>query len=115
MPQMNDSRALRAFGFTGFAAIVIASVAALAAPPPPPPPPPPGQTDVYLVRQDFSDCTNTNVPNVDSPLVGGIVWLSRGNDGNTTVKVALTASPNTTYHFFLKCVRQIGDVMTGEE
>ena len=33
----------------------------------------------------------------------------------TDVKVAMTASPDTTYHVFLKCVRQIGDVTTGDE
>jgi hypothetical protein len=27
----------------------------------------------------------------------------------------MTASPDTTYHVFLKCVRQIGDVTTGDE
>ena len=41
--------------------------------------------------------------------------LSRGNDGNTTVKLAMTASPNTTYHFYLKCVRELGTVVTGDE
>ena len=41
--------------------------------------------------------------------------LDRGSDGNTTVKVAMTASPDTTYHFFLKCVRQLGDITTGDE
>jgi hypothetical protein len=47
--------------------------------------------------------------------VGGTLLLSRGNDGNTTVKVAITVSPDTTYHFFLKCVRQLGDIATGDE
>ena len=64
---------------------------------------------------DQSDCTNSNVPNQDSPAVGGLVMVSRGNDGNTTVKVAMTASPDTAYHFYLKCVRQLGDVKTDDE
>jgi len=80
-----------------------------------PPPQPPNERQVYLVRQDFSDCTNGNVPSADGPNVGGNVWLIRGTDGNTTVKVGLTGTPNTAYHFFLKCVRQIGDVVTGDE
>jgi hypothetical protein len=67
------------------------------------------------VRLDQSDCTNSNVPNKDSPDVDGLVTVTRGNDGNTTVKIAMTASSNTTYHFYLKCVRQLGDITTGDE
>jgi hypothetical protein len=55
--------------------------------------------DVYLVRLDQSDCTNSNVPNKDTPDVDGLVTVTRGDDGNTTVKIAMTASSNTTYHF----------------
>ena len=75
----------------------------------------PNQRQVYLVRQDQSDCTNSNVPNVDSPLVGGNIWVTRLHDGNTSVKVAMTAKPSTTYHFFLKCVRQLADITTDDE
>ena len=75
----------------------------------------PNQRQVYLVRQDQSDCTNSNVPNVDSPLVGGNVWVTRLHDGNTSAKVAMTAKPSTTYHFFLKCVRQLTDITTDDE
>ena len=75
----------------------------------------PNQRQVYLVRQDQSDCTNSNVPNVDSPLVGGNIWVTRLHDGNTSVKVAMTAKPKTTYHFFLKCVRQLTDITTDDE
>src|SRR5258708_4064029 len=80
-----------------------------------PPPPPPNEREVFLVRQDQSDCTNTTVPGGDSPNVGGTLSLSRGSDGNTTVKLAMTVSPNTTYHFYLKCVRELGTITTGEE
>ena len=73
------------------------------------------QRQVYLVRLDQSDCTNSNVPNEDSPDVDGLVTVTRGSDGNTTVKIAMTASSNTTYHFYLKCVRQLGDITTGDE
>jgi len=82
---------------------------------PGPRPSDPNQRQVYLVRQDQSDCTNSNVPNVDSPLVGGNVWVTRLHDGNTSVKVAMTAKPSTTYHFFLKCVRQLTDIKTDDE
>src|ERR1700739_1346114 len=57
------------------------------------------QRQVYLVRLDQSDCTNSDVPNKDSPSVDGIVFVGRGNDGNTTVKIAMTASSKTTYPF----------------
>jgi hypothetical protein len=103
---------------TGAATMLIATLAAWAQAPHTtigPPPPPPNERQVYLVRLDQSDCTDSNVPNTDSPSVGGNLWLSRGSDGNTTVKVAMTVSPNTTYHFFLKCVRQLGDITTGDE
>jgi hypothetical protein len=70
---------------------------------------------VYLVRQDQSDCTNTTVPSGDSPNVGGNLWLTRDSSGNTTVKVAITASPDTTYLFNLKCVKQLGTITTGDE
>jgi hypothetical protein len=76
---------------------------------------PANERDVVMVRLDQSDCTNTTVPSGDGPNVDGYVAVVRGNDGNTTVKVSMTASPDTTYHFFLKCVRQLGDIKTGDE
>jgi hypothetical protein len=81
----------------------------------PPPPTPPNERQVYLVRQDQSDCTNSNVPNHDSHLVGGNVWVTRASDGMTHLKIAMTASPATTYHFFLKCVRLLTDLKTDSE
>jgi hypothetical protein len=70
--------------------------------------------EAVLVRQDFSDCQNGNVdPNPIEP--GGVAVLQRLNDGTTGVKVAITAKPNTKYHFFLKCVRILGDIQTGDE
>jgi hypothetical protein len=59
---------------------------------------------VDLVRQDQSDCTNTTDP-ANPPVISGTVSLNRDSDGNTSVKVAMTVSPDTTYHFFLKSVR----------
>jgi len=81
----------------------------------PGPPIDPNQRQVYLVRKDQSDCTNSDVPNTDSPLVAGNVWVSRLNNGTTSLKIAMTASPKTTYQFFLKCVRQLGDITTDDE
>ena len=75
----------------------------------------PNQRQVYLVRQDQSDCDNTNVPNVDSPLVSGNVWVTRQSDGNTNIRVVINAKPRTTYHFHLKCVRRLTEITTDDE
>lgn len=74
-----------------------------------------GQRQVYLIRQDSSDCTNSTVSNTEGPQLGGYIWIVRNPDGTTSVKVAMTASPSTTYHVYLKCFRQLGDLTTGEE
>jgi hypothetical protein len=67
---------------------------------------------VALVPQDFSDCSNADVRVPDTFVTGGAVTIDRGTDGNTHVRAMLGAQPNSTYHFFLKCVRQIGDLKT---
>jgi hypothetical protein len=78
------------------------------------PPVDPNQREVYLVRKD-----SPTVPTAACPMSirrsSGNVWLTRQHDGNTSVKVAITATPNTTYHFFLKCVRHLTDITTDEE
>ena len=75
----------------------------------------PSQRQVVLVRQDASDCSGSDVPNVDSPAVSGTIWATRLFDGNTSVKVAVTIRPNTAYRLAIKCVRPIGDVKTDDE
>jgi hypothetical protein len=77
--------------------------------------PDPNLREVMLVRQDQSDCSNSNVSGNDPSLERGIALVNRGSDGITRVKIAMTVSPNTTYHFFLKCVRILGDIKTGDE
>jgi hypothetical protein len=94
--------AVTAYAFTAFAQFE-------------PRPADPNQRQAYLVRQDESDCTNSNVPNVDSPRVAGNVWVTRQQDGNTSIQIAITASPKTTYHFFLKCARLLTDITTDDE
>jgi hypothetical protein len=70
--------------------------------------------EVNMIRQDQSDCTNSTV--VDNPsLVGGTAYITRDNSGNTNVEVGISASPNTTYNFYLKCVKQLGTIVTGDE
>src|SRR4051812_29285609 len=67
--------------------------------------PDPNEREVSMIRQDQSDCQNSNVSDRDPSLLGGTAYVVRGSDGKTSVKVGITAKPNTTYHFFLKCVR----------
>jgi hypothetical protein len=104
---------LRGAIWVGVAAVFALSASALAQFPPRPVDP--NQKQVYLVRLDQSNCTNSDVPNTDSPLVGGNVWVTRTTDGQTNVKVALTGKPSTKYHFFLKCVRLLSDIWTDDE
>ena len=96
----------------GAATVLVAALAAWAQTPSPASA---NERQVLLVKQDESDCTNTTVPSGNPETVGGDLLLTRGSDGNTTVKIAMTVSPDTTYHFFLKCVRQLGDIKTGDE
>jgi hypothetical protein len=70
---------------------------------------------VSLVLQDFSDCSNGNVNDQNEILARGRVAVVRNSDGTTSVKIAMTVQPDTTYHFFLKCVTQIGDIKTDDE
>src|SRR5450631_4307344 len=57
------------------------------------PPPINPTAEVNMIRQDQSDCTNTTV--VDNPsLIGGTVYVTRDNSGNTNVEVGISASPD---------------------
>lgn len=76
---------------------------------------PPNERQVYLIQKDQSDCTDSDVANEAGPGALGNVWVTRGRDGNTTVKIGMTVKPNTTYHFFLKCVRLLGNIQTDGE
>ena len=75
----------------------------------------PALAEAMLVRQDSSDCGNSDVKADDPSRIGGTVLITRESDGQYRVKVAITATPNTVYHFFLKCVKQLGDLKTEDE
>jgi hypothetical protein len=75
----------------------------------------PNQVSVSLIQQDSSDCTNTTVKDDPNRTRGGEIWVTHGDGGTTNVRVAMTVTPNTTYHFFLKCVRLLGDIRTDDE
>ena len=77
--------------------------------------PDPNQREVSLVQQDESDCANSSVNDHDASLIGGTAYVVRGQDGTTRVKVGLNAKPKTTYHFFIKCVKHLGDIKTSDE
>lgn len=72
-------------------------------------------TSVPLVLQDFSDCQNGNVSDPSGMLTKGTAWIVKNADSSLNIKVGITLVPNTTYHFFLKCVRLLGDITTGDE
>jgi hypothetical protein len=72
-------------------------------------------TTAALIAQDFSDCTNTTVQNDPNRTRGGEIWVTRNDDGTTSVQIGMTVEPDTTYHFFLKCVRLLGDIATDDE
>jgi hypothetical protein len=77
--------------------------------------PDPNFREVSMVKQDQSDCENSNVSDQPPNVVGGTAYVLRGSDGTTSVKVGISAKPNTVYHFFLKCVRLLGDITTYDE
>ncbi len=68
---------------------------------------------VDLIRQDFSDCVNSNVTPT-SGQVGGFVDVHPDED-QLVIKVNLKhGTPNTKYNIFLKCVKQIGTFTTND-
>jgi hypothetical protein len=69
---------------------------------------------ISLIQQDSSDCTNTTVKDDPYRTRGGDILVTRNADGTTSVKVGMTVTPDTTYHFYLKCVRQLGDITTDD-
>lgn len=112
MRQRSRARVSICIAAVSGAAAAIISTSAVSRPPPPPVGP---TIEVSLVRQDQSDCTNANVNTNDPSLVGGTAWVVRQANGTTSVKVGITAKPNTTYQFFLKCVKQLGNITTHDE
>jgi hypothetical protein len=82
---------------------------------PPEPPIPIEGIETFLVRQASSDCNNSNVNANNPSLIGGAIWILRQSNGLTSVKVAITGTPNTTYNFNHKCVGQLGTIKTQDE
>jgi len=73
----------------------------------------PLQASGPLVRQDSSDCGNTNVNGSDPARNGGQVTITQTDAGDTTAAVQITSgTPNTSYDFYWKCQRGLGQVRT---
>jgi hypothetical protein len=71
--------------------------------------------EVYLIPQDDGgDCQNSQVPN-DPDKAVGTVTCQRQGDGTTVVLVEATLRPDKTYDFYLKCIRLLGQLQTGDE
>ena len=69
----------------------------------------------YFVRQDFSNCLNSDVKAEPPAVLGGEAMVTLRDGGKTEVDVRLVkAAPNTTYHVFLKCHYLLGDIKTDE-
>jgi hypothetical protein len=68
-----------------------------------------------LIQQDQSDCLNTTVQDDPNRIRGGEIFITPAGGGNIDVQVALTADANTTYNVYLKCVRQIGVLVTTDD
>ena len=67
----------------------------------------------YLVKQDHSDCTNSDVKPAQPAVLGGEAMVTRRDGDKTEVNVRLTkVAPNTTYHLFLKCHYTLGNITT---
>jgi hypothetical protein len=68
---------------------------------------------VALVRQDEGSCTNDNVADSDSAVLAGSATVSPETSTTSTAAIRLVgAMPNTSYHVYLKCFRQLGMIRT---
>lgn len=66
-----------------------------------------------LVRQDFSDCSNSTVSGSDPARIGGDISISQSPNGDTTAIVTYEhGAPNTDYQVFFKCHGLLGTVAT---
>jgi len=71
---------------------------------------------VALVRQDSESCSNDNVSDAGQAQVKGSVTVFPVTMTSMSAGVKLAGlSPNTTYHVFLKCARQLGALRTDAE
>jgi hypothetical protein len=68
---------------------------------------------VALVRQDEGSCTNDSVADTGSAVVAGSATVFHDTSISSTAAIRLVGmSPNTSYHVYLKCFRQLGMMRT---
>jgi hypothetical protein len=68
---------------------------------------------VALVRQDEGSCTNDNVADTGSAVLAGSATVSPETSATSTAAIRLAGTtPNTSYHVYLKCFRQLGMIRT---
>ncbi|MGA7385945.1 MAG: hypothetical protein WBW81_15020 [Methylocella sp.] len=68
---------------------------------------------VALVRRDDGSCTNDNVADTGSAVLAGSATVSPDTSTTSTAAIRLAGvSPNTSYHVYLKCFRQLGMIRT---
>jgi len=68
---------------------------------------------VALVRQDEGSCTNDNVADTSSAVIAGSATVSPETSTTYTAAIRLAGiTPNTSYHVYLKCFRQLGMIRT---
>ena len=68
---------------------------------------------VALVRQDDGSCTNDNVADTGTAVLAGSATVSPETSTTSTAAIRLAGTlPNTSYHVYLKCFRQLGIIRT---
>jgi hypothetical protein len=68
---------------------------------------------VALVRQDEGSCTNDNVADTGPAVLAGSATVSHETSTTSTAAIRLAGdTPNTNYHVYLKCFRQLGMIRT---
>jgi hypothetical protein len=68
---------------------------------------------VALVRQDEGSCTNDNVADTGTTVLAGSATVFRETSTSSVAAIRLAGTtPNTSYHVYLKCFRQLGMIRT---
>ena len=68
---------------------------------------------VALVRQDEGSCTNDKVADTGSAVLAGSATVSPETSATSTAAIRVVGTtPNTSYHVYLKCFRQLGMIRT---
>lgn len=71
--------------------------------------------ETQLVRQDRSDCANSDVSASDRGRVVGVVVVEQGRSGDSTARVRIDRGmPGKLYRFYWKCQRELGTILTDD-